>query len=89
MAANLDLLVHRRPGPSDRWRVVHDGTVYTKGDELTVSDDVGQEWIQSGWVTEAKPAAPPPSRTTWAHSGTPARSNGLPRRRARWVIRRV
>jgi hypothetical protein len=39
-------------------QVVHDGTRYTLGDSADVPDDVGQEWIQSGWVTEAKPAAP-------------------------------
>jgi hypothetical protein len=34
----------------DRWSVVHDGQRYTKGDELTVSEDVAQEWERSRWV---------------------------------------
>ena len=35
---------------SDRWRVVHDDKPYIKGDELTVPENVAQEWEQSGWV---------------------------------------
>jgi hypothetical protein len=35
---------------SDRWRVVHDDKPYTKGDELTVPEDVAQEWERSRWV---------------------------------------
>jgi hypothetical protein len=35
---------------SDRLRVVHDGTAYTKGDRLTVPEHVAQEWERSGWV---------------------------------------
>ena len=35
---------------SDRWRVVHDGKAYTKGDTLTVPENVAQEWERSGWV---------------------------------------
>ncbi|HWY01780.1 MAG TPA: hypothetical protein VNY55_18445 [Mycobacterium sp.] len=35
---------------SDRWRVVHDGESYVKGDEVTVPEDVAQEWESSGYV---------------------------------------
>ena len=35
---------------SDRWRVVHDGKVYTKGDTVTVPENVAQEWERSGYV---------------------------------------
>jgi hypothetical protein len=35
---------------SDRWRVVHDGKPYVKGDTLTVSEGVAQEWEESRWV---------------------------------------
>ena len=35
---------------SDRWRVVHDGKPYVKGDTLTVPENVVQEWEQSRWV---------------------------------------
>ncbi|OBK12594.1 hypothetical protein A5636_11295 [Mycobacterium asiaticum] len=35
---------------SDRWRVVHDGKPYIKGDTLTVPENVAQEWERSGWV---------------------------------------
>jgi hypothetical protein len=35
---------------SDIWRVVHDGESYVKGDELTVPENVAQEWERSGYV---------------------------------------
>jgi hypothetical protein len=35
---------------SDRWRVVHEDKPYTKGDELTVPEDVAAEWQRSGYV---------------------------------------
>jgi hypothetical protein len=35
---------------SDRWRVVHDGKPYVKGDMLSVPENVAQEWEQSGYV---------------------------------------
>jgi hypothetical protein len=35
---------------SDRWRVVHYGESYVKGDELTVPENVAQEWERSGYV---------------------------------------
>ncbi len=35
---------------SDRWRVVHDGKPYVKGDELTVPENVTEEWERSRWV---------------------------------------
>jgi hypothetical protein len=35
---------------SDRWRVVHDGKPYVKGDELTAPEDVAQEWERNGYV---------------------------------------
>jgi hypothetical protein len=35
---------------SDRWRVVHDDKPYTKGDTLTVPENVAQEWERSGYV---------------------------------------
>jgi hypothetical protein len=35
---------------SDRWRVVHDGESYVKGDELTVHENAAQEWERSGYV---------------------------------------
>jgi hypothetical protein len=35
---------------SDRWRFVHDGESYVKGDELTVPESVAQEWERSRWV---------------------------------------
>jgi hypothetical protein len=34
----------------DRWRVVHDGKAYVKGDTLTVPESVAQEWQGSGYV---------------------------------------
>lgn len=34
----------------DRWRVVHEGKPYVKGDEVTVPESTAKEWIQSGWV---------------------------------------
>jgi hypothetical protein len=34
----------------DRWRVVHDGKPYFKGDEVTVPEHLAQEWEQSNWV---------------------------------------
>lgn len=34
----------------DRWRVVHDGKPYLKGDTLTVPESVAQEWERSGYV---------------------------------------
>jgi hypothetical protein len=38
---------------SDRWRVVHDGKPYVKGDVLTVPESVAQEWERSRWVERA------------------------------------
>jgi hypothetical protein len=35
---------------SDRWRVVHEDKPYIKGDELTVPEDVAQEWERNGYV---------------------------------------
>ena len=35
---------------SDRWRVVHDGKPYTKGDTLTVPEHLAEEWERSRWV---------------------------------------
>jgi hypothetical protein len=35
---------------SDRWRVVHDGKAYVKGDTLTVPENVAEEWERSRWV---------------------------------------
>jgi hypothetical protein len=35
---------------SDRWRVVHDGKPYVKGDEVTVPEDVAKEWERNGYV---------------------------------------
>jgi hypothetical protein len=37
---------------SDRWRVVNpdDGKAHTKGDELSVPENVAEEWEKSGWV---------------------------------------
>jgi hypothetical protein len=35
---------------SDRWRAVHDGKSYVKGDELTVPENAAQEWERSGYV---------------------------------------
>jgi hypothetical protein len=35
---------------SDRWRVVHDGKPYVKGDVVTVPEHVAKEWESSGWV---------------------------------------
>lgn len=35
---------------SDRWRVVHDGKAYAKGETLTVPEHLAQEWEQSRWV---------------------------------------
>jgi hypothetical protein len=34
----------------DRWRVVHDGKPYVKGDEVTVPEDVAKEWERNGYV---------------------------------------
>lgn len=34
----------------DRWRVVHDGKPYVKGDALTVRENVAQGWERSGYV---------------------------------------
>jgi hypothetical protein len=35
---------------SDRWRVVHDGNACIFGDELTVPENVAQQWERSRWV---------------------------------------
>jgi hypothetical protein len=35
---------------SDRWRVVHDGNAYHKGDTLTVPEATAKQWEQSRWV---------------------------------------
>jgi hypothetical protein len=35
---------------SNRWRVVHEGKSYTKGDTLTVPEDVADEWQKNGYV---------------------------------------
>jgi hypothetical protein len=35
---------------SDRWRVVHDGKPYVKGDTLTVPENVAEEWERCRWV---------------------------------------
>jgi hypothetical protein len=35
---------------SDRWRVVHDGKPYVKGDTLGVPENVAQEWEGAGWI---------------------------------------
>lgn len=35
---------------SDRWRVVHDGKPYVKGDEVTVPESTAKEWEQNRWV---------------------------------------
>jgi hypothetical protein len=35
---------------SDRWRVVHDGKPYVKGDEVTVPESVAQEWERNAYV---------------------------------------
>jgi hypothetical protein len=32
------------------FRVVHDATAYTDGDEVTVPEHVAQEWQRSGYV---------------------------------------
>jgi hypothetical protein len=34
----------------DRWSVVHDDQRYVKGDELTVPEEVADEWQRSGYV---------------------------------------
>ena len=34
----------------DRWSVVHDGKRHVKGDELTVPEDVADEWERNHWV---------------------------------------
>jgi hypothetical protein len=34
---------------SDRWRVVHDGKPYVKGETVTVPESVTQEWERSGY----------------------------------------
>jgi hypothetical protein len=51
---------------ADRWRVVHpiDGTAHTKGDTLTVDENTAREWIDAGWVVEAKAAAPRKAAST-------------------------
>jgi hypothetical protein len=43
---------------SDRWRVVHDGKPYVKGDGVEVPDDVAAQWLRQGWVQEVKATAP-------------------------------
>jgi hypothetical protein len=35
---------------SGRWRVVHDGKPYVKGETVTVPESVAQEWERSGYV---------------------------------------
>jgi hypothetical protein len=35
---------------SDRWSVVHDGKRYVLDDELSVPENVAQEWERSRWV---------------------------------------
>jgi hypothetical protein len=35
---------------SERWRVVHDGKPYIKGDEITVPENVAVEREESRWV---------------------------------------
>jgi hypothetical protein len=39
-------------------QVVHEGARYTIGQTADVPDQVAQDWIRQGWVTEAKAAAP-------------------------------
>jgi hypothetical protein len=34
----------------DRWRVVHDGKPYVKGDTLTVPESLAKEWEEAGYV---------------------------------------
>ncbi len=34
----------------DRWRVVHEAKAYTKGDTVSVPENVAREWERSGWV---------------------------------------
>jgi hypothetical protein len=33
-----------------RWRVVHEGKPYVKGDTLTVPENIAREWERSGYV---------------------------------------
>lgn len=35
---------------SDRWRVVHDGRAYHKGDALSVPEGIAEEWLRNKWV---------------------------------------
>lgn len=37
-------------------QVSHDGTAWRDGATAEVPDDVAREWLQSGWVTEVRPA---------------------------------
>jgi len=34
----------------DRWRVVHDGKPYVKGQTVSVPENVSADWERNGWV---------------------------------------
>jgi len=34
----------------DRWRAVHDGRPYVKGETVTVPESVAAEWERAHWV---------------------------------------
>lgn len=44
---------HIRVKVIDRWRVVHDGKAYTKGDQVSVPEKVADEWERNRWVERA------------------------------------
>jgi hypothetical protein len=37
------------------FQVAHAGSIWRPGDVAEVPDDVGEEWLASGWVTVVKP----------------------------------
>jgi hypothetical protein len=51
---------HAKVKVSDRWAVVHDGKRYVKDDEVTVPENVAEEWERNGYVERvtAKAAKP-------------------------------
>jgi hypothetical protein len=40
------------------FQVSHDGIIYRPGDTAEVPDDVGQQWICSGWAVQSDAAQP-------------------------------
>jgi hypothetical protein len=41
------------------YQVHHDGVTYGPGETLDLSDEIGTQWAQAGYVTTATTAKPP------------------------------